>query len=178
LCSKAFDPSNAINGSNSEYWSNNNQEDDLQSPGSKRNKESAREKQQNLLDWVNQLWKEQVLERNGGLEQLGQSTGYASADDDFHQNPHLRPLFKRCLPGSRFSSLAEFCLPQCVPLNECVLDIVWDFTYCSTYASTISGTSKLEELANLLPRAASYQAEHQEVISPKKKEKQDKKLTN
>jgi hypothetical protein len=135
-------------------------------PGDEQEQRSERERQQKALDLVNDLWKEKILERNRGLEQLGRSNEYTTGEEYFPQNPHLRPLFSSCFPGSRFSSLPGHCPPQRVPLNECVLAIAWDFTHCSTFAFILCGKVSLEDLANLLPRAAAYQAEHQEVFTP------------
>jgi hypothetical protein len=47
-------------------------------------------------------------------------------------------------------------------LNECILAIAWDITHCPEF-SLKSATQTLESLADLLPRAAEYQENHQEV---------------
>jgi hypothetical protein len=107
------------------------------------------------LNQINQLRGEIILERDKALEQTGRSINCSPNDSESNHEQKLRNLFATCFPGSKFSPLERQCSSECVPLNECILAIAWDST-----------TPSLECLATLLPRAAAYQAEHQEVVSP------------
>jgi len=113
------------------------------------------DEQKKALDQVHRLWDELILEREMALQRVGRSVNCSPSDCESHHEQELRRLFATCFPGTRFSPLERQCSSECVPLNECVLAIAWD-----------SATTSLECLANLLPRAAVYQSNHQEVVIP------------
>jgi hypothetical protein len=114
------------------------------------NKEEAIEERREALVQMDRLWLENNLERDEALGEIGKSINVLE-NSLSPPDRQLRTLFSMCFLGSRFCNLDRQCSPECIPLNECILAIAWD-----------SATTSLGVLATLLPRAATYQADHQE----------------
>ncbi|KAE9369180.1 hypothetical protein N431DRAFT_345414 [Stipitochalara longipes BDJ] len=106
---------------------------------------------QNALNQANRLWRTNLLERDKALEKIGHSMAGSENSLSPH-NRRVRDVFVECFLESSFSNLdEEWPKPELIPLNECILAIAWE-----------SATSELESLVKLLPRAAAYQADHQQ----------------
>ena len=127
-------------------------------------KQQAKDEQ--AKDHINWLAKEEIRKRVEALERIGRSFG-SELDNEFVQfNAHVRQLLRTCFPGSRFSTLERECIPECVPLNECVLAITWEYVNCPLESWIHPVLQTFEPLANLLPRASAYQAKYQDVRDP------------